>query len=432
MDSIWREYSDMPKFDNLENDIETDTLIIGAGMAGILCGYFLHRMGKDYTVVDAGRVAGGVTEHTTAKLTSQHGLIYERLIREFGHKKAKLYLEANETAIKKYRALCHDADCDFEEKCSFVYSKDKRNELFKEISDLKSIGYHAYYSSQIPLPLQTVGAVKFASQAQFNPLRFISHISKGLNIYENTEIKELKGLTAYTKNHRIKAKNIIVATHFPFINKHGLYFLKMFQKRSYVIALEGAPDYGGMYIDEAEGGLSFRNYRDLLLLGGESHRTGKESGAWDALESYAAHNIPGCRVKYRFATQDCITLDGIPYIGRYSNNTDGLYVATGFNKWGMTSSMIAASILCDIICGKDNRYLEVFSPSRSILRPQLALNAYEALCAWCRPTSKRCPHLGCALKWNKHEHTWDCPCHGSRFTDSGKLLDNPSTGDLKK
>ncbi len=432
MDSMWLKYADMPKFDTPAKDIETDTLIIGAGMAGILCGYFLERAGKDYTIVEANRIACGITEHTTAKITSQHGLIYGKLIREFGHKKAKLYLEANEAAIKKYRALCHDADCDFEEKCAFVYSKDDRGKLLKEISDLKSIGCHAYYSSQTPLPLQTAGAVKFTTQAQFNPLRFISHIAKGLNIYENTEIKELKGFTAYTANHKIKAKNIIITTHFPFINKHGLYFLKMYQNRSYVIALEGAPDYGGMYIDEAEGGLSFRNYKDLLLLGGESHRTGKPSGAWDALENFAMHKIPGCRVRYRFAAQDCMTLDGIPYIGRYSKNTDGLYVATGFNKWGMTSSMVAASLLCDMICEKDNKYAEVFSPSRSILHPQLAVNAYEALCSWCCPTTKRCPHLGCALKWNKHEHTWDCPCHGSRFTEDGKLIDNPATGDLKK
>ena len=141
---------------------------------------------------------------------------------------------------------------------------------------------------------------------------------------------------------------------------------------------------------------------------------------------------PNAKIKYRFATQDCMTLDGVPYIGRYSKNTPELFVSTGFNKWGMTSSMVAADLLTDMVLGRENRYAKIFDPSRTILRPQLAVNAFETVLNLATPTAKRCPHLGCALKWNPEERSWDCPCHGSRFTESGELIDNPATGDIGK
>ena len=121
-----------------------------------------------------------------------------------------------------------------------------------------------------------------------------------------------------------------------------------------------------------------------------------------------------------------MSLDEIPYIGNYSKNTPDLYVATGFNKWGMTSAMVSAMILSDMIPGKKNDYAEVFNPSRSILKPQLFINGFESAINLLTPTTRRCPHLGCALKWNKAEHSWDCPCHGSRFSEDGKVLDNPA------
>ena len=204
----------------------------------------------------------------------------------------------------------------------------------------------------------------------------------------------------------------------------------MYQHRSYVIALEGAPYIDGMYLDESEKGLSFRNYQNLLLIGGGSHRTGTEGGNWNELREFARINYPDAKEKYAWATQDCMTLDGIPYIGQYSANTPNLYVATGFNKWGMTSAMVSAMILTDMVKDQSNEYEEVFSPSRSILKGQLLVNGFEATVNLLNFSSKRCPHLGCALKWNNAEHTWDCPCHGSRFTEEGKLIDNPATGDM--
>lgn len=215
------------------------------------------------------------------------------------------------------------------------------------------------------------------------------------------------------------------------MNKHGGYFAKLYQHRSYVIALENAPDMGGMYVDEALKGMSFRNCGGLLLIGGGDHRTGKSGGGWQELRGFAQKHFPDAIERYHWATQDCMSLDGVPYIGAYSSGTDGLYVASGFNKWGMTSSMVSAMLLCDLVQGRPNKYTEVFSPSRSVFRPQLAVNLFEAAVNLLTPTGRRCPHMGCALKWNPEEHTWDCPCHGSRFTVDGRLIDNPATGGLK-
>ena len=186
-----------------------------------------------------------------------------------------------------------------------------------------------------------------------------------------------------------------------------------------------------MYVDEANGGLSFRNYKNFLLLGGGGHRTGKRGGGWSELEAFAKKHYKDARIVAKWATQDCMTLDGIPYIGQYSRSTPDLYVATGFNKWGMSSSMVAATLLTDLITGKGSKYEGLFSPSRSILHRQLLFNAFESLVGLLTPTVPRCPHLGCALKYNAAEHSWDCPCHGSRFSESGELLNNPATDDRK-
>ncbi|MBQ4101149.1 MAG: FAD-dependent oxidoreductase [Oscillospiraceae bacterium] len=429
--SVFDDSQSLPRFDSLNQDKNTDVLIIGGGMAGILTAFMLEHLGIDYILLEADRICGGVTANTTAKITSQHGLIYDKLIKEFGLEKARLYLRANEQAITAYARLCKDIDCDFETTNSYVYSINNPQKIDSEVLALRKIGYNAEFTRETGLPFSVAGAVKFKNQAQFNPKKFISEISKGLNIYENSRVLELKENIAITQNAKVTAKNIIVVTHFPFINKHGSYFLKLYQKRSYVIAVDNAKNLDGMYIDEAEGGFSFRNYGDMLFIGSGSHRTGKKSGGWNDIEAFAKQYYPNSEIKYKWATQDCISLDGIPYIGHYSKNTPNLYVATGFNKWGMTSSMVSALLLVDMITGKRNIYASLFSPSRTILRPQLAINAVEATMNLVSISKKRCPHLGCALKWNPYEHSWDCPCHGSRFSKEGKLLDNPATGDLK-
>lgn len=431
MDSLWKHGLQKEEFDKLDRDINTDVLIIGGGMTGVLCAYMLHRAGVPYVLAEAETIGCKVTGNTTAKITSQHGLIYDKIIKKYGIEKAEQYLAVNELAIDKYREICRNIECDFEQKDSYVYSINNRKNIESEINALRKLGFAAEFADRLPLPFSVAGAVRFPNQAQFNPLKFLYEISKGLNIYEHTRVRELIKTRAVTDGGEICAKKIIVATHFPFINKHGSYFIKMHQHRSYVIALENAQGVGGMYVSESQAGLSFRNYKNLLLLGGGSHRTGKKGGNWEELRSFAKRYYPKAEEKYFWATQDCMSLDSIAYIGPYSAGTNDMYVATGFNKWGMTSAMVSAMILTDLILEKNNDYADVFHPSRSVLHPQLAVNAFESSIGLLTPTVKRCPHLGCALKWNPHEHSWDCPCHGSRFSRDGKLIDNPATGDLK-
>ena len=429
MISVWRE-TELPRFPKLKDDVKTDVLIIGGGIAGILTAYFLQMNGIEYVLAEKSRICGGNTQNTTAKITAQHGLIYDKLIRGCGEYTAKQYLRANLAALGTYAELCRGVDCGFETKDNFVYSADPRR-LESEMQALSRLGYGAELCGKLPIPVKTAGAVKFPAQAQFDPLKFIAAVSKGLNIYEDTFVREMKGNTAVTDGGRIIADRVVCATHFPFINKHGLYFLKLYQSRSYVTALENAPDFGGMYVDDEDSGLSFRNYGGLLLLGGGGGRTGKRCGAWDELRSFAGANWPEAREKYFWAAQDCMSLDSVPYIGRYGSRTANFYVETGFNKWGMTGSMLAAMIISDSLAGRRNEFGEIFDPSRSILRPQLFINGAEALLNLLTPSKRVCPHMGCALKWNGAEHSWDCPCHGSRFSESGKLLDNPANGGLK-
>ncbi|MEA4971503.1 MAG: FAD-dependent oxidoreductase [Candidatus Pelethousia sp.] len=431
MKSIWQAGA-LPSFEKLEGDAKTDVLVIGGGMAGLLCAHFLRQAGVDSLLVEAEAICSGVTQNTTAKITAQHGLLYDQLLKGAGLEKARMYLEANQRALAQYKTLCGSISCDFAEKDAYVYSLNDARKIDQELEALHKLGFKANFASRLPLPLNVVGAVRFPNQAQFDPLRFAAGIARGLRIYEHTRVMELGDHVAVTPGGTIKAGKIIVATHFPFLNKHGGYFIKQYQHRSYVIALEGGPDVKGMYVDEAQNGLSFRNQAGFLLLGGGDHRTGKTGGNWAELRDFAKLHYPDAPEGYHWATQDCMSLDGVPYIGAYSKSTPDLLVATGFNKWGMTSSMVAAMLLTDLVRGVGNPFAAVFDPSRSVWKPQLLLNGLESVVNLLTPTKPRCPHLGCALKWNEVERSWDCPCHGSRFGEGGELLDNPANGDLQK
>ena len=429
--SIWLETVKRPEFPALKKDAKTGVLVIGGGIAGILTAYCLQEKGIPYILVEKDRICHGTTANTTAKITVQHGLIYHKILQCYGAEKAKMYWQANRAAFDKYSELCKNIDCGYEMKNNYVYAVNNRRVLEKEMNALSQIGIPASFCEKLQLPVQTSGAVCFENQAQFHPLKFLFSIAGNLKIYEHTFVSEMIGTTAVTNGGKIKAEKVIVATHFPFLNKHGSYFIKLYQHRSYVIALQNAQNVNGMYVDDAQTGYSFRNYGDLLLLGGGDHRTGKCGGNWKELRDFAGQYYPDAKEKYFWAAQDCMSLDQIPYIGRYSKNTENLYTATGFNKWGMTGAMTAAILLSEMVCGKKTDTAEVFNPSRSILHPQLFLNGMESVMGLLTPAKKRCPHLGCALHWNSAEHSWDCSCHGSRFSGQGKVLDNPANGDLK-
>ena len=430
MKSLWQESCEIPEFSRLKGDISTDVLVIGGGFAGLMTAYCLSKKGVDCVLVEKDRICSATTANTTAKITAQHGLIYRKIMKSYGKEYAQMYYKANTIAVKKLKALCTHADCDLENKDNFVYSFNKFK-LDEELCALQKMGVSAKYEEALPFPVTAAFAVGFENQGQFNPLKLAKFISKGLKIYENTKVNEMKGTIAITDFGKIKAKKVVVATHFPFINKHGSYFLKLYQHRSYIIALKNADKLRAMYVDDSKTGLSLSSFGEYLLLGGGGHRTGKTGGNFKELRAFKNQHYNDAQEIFHWAAQDTISLDGIPYIGNYSVNTPDLYVATGFNKWGMTGAVVSAEILCGEILDKPVEYAPVFSPSRSIMKPQLLVNGFETAKNLLTPTAKRCPHLGCALKYNKIEHSWDCACHGSRFSESGKVLDNPANGDLK-
>ena len=476
MKSVWSESCKFRKREALNKDIKTDVLVIGAGIAGILTAYMLKQNGREVVVIDAAEIASGNTKNTTAKITSQHDLIYSKLITEFGEEKARQYAKANELAIKKYKEIIEDKriECDFEEKPAYVYSLNEIDVLKEEVEAAKNLGIDAEFVDEANLPFKIKGALKFNNQAQFNPLKFLKGISNELIIYENTRALEIKENLVVTSGGNITANNIVVATHYPIMNAPGYYFMKMHQERSYVLALENTSEIDGMYIDLNKEGYSFRTYNNLLLLGGISHRTGEneEGGSYDELRKVAKKLYPKAKEKYYWSAQDCMTIDGIPYIGRYSSETPNIYVATGFNKWGMTSSMVSAMIISDIILEKENDFSEIFSPRRfdlSLSINNIANDLIETAKNFIAqkvsiPSSEiehiknghggiieyngekvgiyknkegkeffvstKCTHLGCQLSWNADELTWDCPCHGSRFDYKGRLIGSPATKDL--
>lgn len=476
MKSVWSESCKFRKREALNKDIKTDVLVIGAGIAGILTAYMLKQKGRDVVLIDAAEIASGNTKNTTAKITSQHDLIYSKLIAEFGEEKARQYAKANELAIKKYKEIIEDKriECDFEEKPAYVYSLNEIDVLKEEVEAAKNLGIDAEFVDEANLPFKINGAVKFNNQAQFNPLKFLKGISNELIIYENTRALEIKENLVVTSGGNITANNIVVDTHYPIMNAPGYYFMKMHQERSYVLALENTSEIDGMYIDLNKEGYSFRTYNNLLLLGGISHRTGEneEGGSYDELRKVAKKLYPKAKEKYYWSAQDCMTIDGIPYIGRYSSETPNIYIATGFNKWGMTSSMVSAMIISDMILEKENDFSEIFSPRRfdlSLSINNIANDLIETAKNFIAqkvsiPSSEiehiknghggiieyngekvgvyknkegkeffvstKCTHLGCQLSWNADELTWDCPCHGSRFDYKGRLIGSPATKDL--
>lgn len=474
MNSIWSDSCQIKEREPLRGDIQTEIAVIGAGMAGILTASALQKAGRRVVVLDAGRIAGGQTRNTTAKITSQHGMIYRKLISAFGRERAKQYAMANEAAIREYRRLLEEEkiDCSFEERNAYVYGDDSE-QLQAEAEAAVSLGLPASFVRETKLPFPTAGAVCFARQAQFHPLRFLEHVARPLTVYENTPVTTVEENRIETARGQVQAEHIVFACHYPFINVPGLYFARMHQERSYVLALENAAQVDGMWIGAEKGSYSFRNYGNLLLLGGGGHRCGENSagGKYELLCQAAKKWFPGSREIAHWSAQDCVTADGVPYIGRYAESRPHWYVATGFQKWGMTNAMVSAMLLRDMICGKDHPYADVFAPERfdgktlmgiaaesgqavkglakeffQIPSEQAAeipkghggivflhgvkVGVYKDEEGRLYPVDIRCPHMGCQLEWNPDECSWDCPCHGSRFDRFGKLISGPAQKDL--
>ena len=426
MKSLWELDVKIQNFTLMNGDHYADVLIVGGGMAGVLCAYYLKQQGVDCLLLEADRIGGGTTRGTTAKITAQHGLCYHKLLSRYGADFARGYYDANTAAIEQYQRLAEEIPCDFHTTDNLIYSRRSERLIDRELEALDKIGRPALLAENLPLPFPTKGAVRFTEQAMFHPQKFLAGLVKGLSICENTPVLKIEGHTAYTPSGKVTADKIIIATHFPFLNARGLYWMRLHQSRSYVIALKGAPPITGMYMDEQDDGLSFRSHGEYMLLGGGGKRTGKPCGGFDPLIRFAAKHYPTAETCCQWAAQDCMSLDGVPYIGQYAAGLPHLYVASGFNKWGMTSSMVAATLLTDLILEHPNPAAAVFSPSRPPALLPLASNIGSSVAGMLTPTLHRCTHLGCGLHYNHREHSWDCPCHGSRYTKNGQVLDGPA------
>lgn len=485
--SIWQEEAQAIQYKTNNTDRSVQVAVIGGGMAGILTAYLLQEQGYEVEVFEAGRIGHGTTAGTTAKITSQHRLVYDRLIKQYGLEKAREYASSNEAAIDKYEKLVETLkiDCDFKKESAYVYTTKEPNQIKAEVLAAKKCGINAYYTTQTSLPFEVTGAVCFQNQASFHPIKFLNAIASKLTINEKSRVLRMKGHTLTIQDltnaeketlYEVKADYIVIATHYPMINHPGYYFAKMDQQRSYIIAIEQKDALkAGMYIGECDKDYSFRKYKQYVLIGGMGHRTGNGRGEhhYEQLKKAAETYYPGAKVCYQWSTQDCMSIDEIPYIGRFSKKYNYVFVATGFNKWGMTSSMVAAMRITEYIQkGKENEN-SIFSSSRfsyqaskknlkknirvtlkrtalqTFLIPKNRLKGvkpgegkiirygmkkvgvYKDQDGVVYAVSTRCPHLGCMLEWNEEEKSWDCPCHGSRFDYKGRLLSNPSVKDLK-
>lgn len=453
MESIWKSEVKLPERNALPDNLKVQNVVIGAGMAGILTAWFLRQKGQEVIVVEADQIAGGQTGNTTAKITSQHGLFYDSMIRLVGKEQARLYASANDQAIRSFEQMieAENIDCHFEKKSAYLYTccEEGIEKLRQEMEAVRSLGIDAVWiegEQMQELPLNVKAAICFLNQAQFHPLKFIKHLAEELVIYEHTKVLSVKKNMVYTDKGYIQAENIIFATHYPITNIPGFYFLRQHQERSYVLALAGQKELSGIYYGIDEGGLSLRSAGEILLLGGGGHRTGKckceekngELLGYSFLRKQAKLHYPNADIAYEWSAQDCMPHDDIPFIGKYSVFRPHWYVATGFKKWGMTSSMIAAQIISDEICGKSDGEKNIFAPQRILFRAgikNLLIDVWESVAGLGKglfaPKERRCRHMGCKLEWNPKESTWECSCHGSGYYEDGRLKDNPAQMDLK-
>lgn len=480
---------------NYVKDKKFDILIIGGGITGLTTAYLLKNTGYKIGIIEGSTIGYGTTGFTTAKITVQHDIKYNYLINSFSLDKAKQYLKANEDGLNliKEIIITNNIDCDFKEQTAYVYAtkEDEIETLKTELEAYKKLSIDGFYTDDVNLPIKAFGALGVKNQGQFNPLKYLYNLynilmeNSSIEIYENIRALNIE---PHSKEHVINtdfgdiyAKKVIVTTHYPFDNDFGLFFLRLYQEKSYVIVAKtySKPFYG-MYINVNDPVYSMRyQYSDneeLLILGGGNHRVAvkeSEEDSYIELENFLKENFTNYEIVSKWSTQDCMTYDKIPYIGNISNNIENIYVATGFNKWGMTSSAASALILRNKILGIDDDYSEIFDPSR--ITPILSSKEFiptgaviaSGFIKRIKPASEElfdikagegkivnyngrkvgvykedngdyfcinpvCTHMKCAVSFNGAEKTWDCQCHGSRFDVNGKILEGPAVYPLHK
>ncbi|HEX3028337.1 MAG TPA: FAD-dependent oxidoreductase [Clostridia bacterium] len=490
--SFWMASTPGTDYPILDKDIKVDIAIIGGGFVGISTAYMLIGEGVKIAIIEADRILQGTTGHTTAKVTSQHGLIYNKIKSKMSEEFAKQYADANENAIRTIEKIIkeNNIECDFTPQSAydFTYRDGYTDEMGEEVKVASSLGIQATYLEEIPLPFKIKGAVRFDNQAQFHPRKYLlplaEKISKqGCQIYEQSRVINIEEDGSYIlitdKGKKVTAEKVILASHYPCYNKAGLYFARIWPDRSYALGVRVKEKYpGGMYITAEEPARSLRSQSsddgELIIIGGEHHKTGQGEDTikhYHALVDYSVENFTVEDIPFRWSTQDCMTLDDIPYVGRFTSDTPNMYIATGFGKWGMTNSTASSLILRDLIIDGRSPWQEVYNPSRQTVAAsaktfvvenlnvakelikgkteQLPVDpdiredegkvieaegqragAYRDKQGTLHVVNTTCTHMGCELMWNSAEKSWDCPCHGSRFSYEGDIVEGPAVKPL--
>lgn len=486
--SVWLDTTPDTYFGALKEDLTVDICVVGGGMAGLMIAYMLFEAGYKVAVLEAGKIVEDVTARTTAKITSQHGDIYRYLIKNFGEARAKMYADANQAGLRKVVSIIieNKVDCDLMKQSAYLYTEKYRNVpiLKKEAESAGRLGLQASFTENTPLDF-IKGAVEFKNQAQFHPRKFLLFLAKKISgngfVFENTRALNIKDGEVITDKGSVRAKKIVVATHFPFYDKSRFY-AKLFPHRSYVLGLKlksETPE--GMYFSIDGDRNTIRSYytgkESYLLVGGGTEKAGEDTDTlkhYEEVGQYAKARFKIDRVEYHWFTQDNRTADKVPYIGKMPN-TENVYVATGFGGWGMTTSAVSAIIISDLILGRVNPWISLFDPARKgriksakmllgenarlashLLRRRFRKHPFELPTGFeegegkiikvkgkkvavykdkngaIHAISPKCTHMGCTVNWNNVEKTWDCPCHGSRYNYDGKVIHGPAQKDLKK
>lgn len=492
--TYWREI-ELPTFQKLTEDITVDVAIVGAGITGITAAYLLSKEGLKVAILEAGSVLNGTTGHTTAKVTAQHGLIYDEFINHFGEENARLYFESHRNAIQFVESNVTEKgiDCDFSKEDAYIYAvtDEYKEKLETEWEAYKRLEIDGALKDSIPFDIEVKAALMMKNQAQFHPLKYLKvlledAVNAGCMVFENTtatdiEDDDLQPKVVTKSGFKVTCNQVIIASHFPFYDLPGLYFARMYADRSYAIGIKTDKEYpGGMYISADSPTRSIRytpiNGEKLIIIGGENHKTGQGIDTiqhFEALEAFAEEVFGIKEYDYRWSAQDLVTLDKLPYIGPITSAREHILVATGFKKWGMTTGTVAGRLLADYVMNNENPYKELYSPSRFHADPDLKslvstnvdvakhlikgkleiipcdpddltdgegsvvmykgkrAGAYKDENGKLYVVDTTCTHLGCECEWNHAEKTWDCPCHGSRYAYSGDVIEGPAKKALK-
>ncbi|WP_114905876.1 FAD-dependent oxidoreductase [Ornithinimicrobium murale] len=497
-ESLWHSDTETPDRQG-QAPPHSDVLVVGAGIAGLTTACLLARAGRGVTVVESRHVGAGVTGNTTAKVTAQHGLHYAAL----GGERAMRYAEAQVRAldwVAQGAGSATDA-CGFERRDSFVYTTraDRRDDLAREAEAMQLAGLtDTELLDDLDLPFDVAAAVRLPDQAQFHPQRWLLHLAEQveaaggqvlegvavLNVHDGHNghllVDTATGSAAASEVRSVSAEHVVVATHYPILDR-ALFFTRLGQTRDLVVSgpVQGTAPRG-VYLD-ADAGYSLRTppgATDRLIIGGGQHAPGTrpdQERCFAELAEWAQDQVGLREVSHRWAAHDLTTPDGVPYVGRYLPGSSNLWVATGFNLWGMTNGTAAGLLLHDLITDQaDPAQADLMSPSRvsadvvtGAVRDQVkagshlvsglaravtsgddaadladgegrvrhvgtrAVASYRDEDGLLHEVSANCTHLGCVVQFNNAERTWDCPCHGSRFSINGNVLNGPATDPLE-